>query len=179
MEAIPKTISTTTIYKGKVFDVLEAEIQQGEIEYKREIVVHKGSCIIVPVFADQTIALVRQYRHAAGRFLLEIPAGTLNPNEPPEIGAARELEEEIGVTATNIEKLTEFYVSPGFLTEKMYLYLATELTDTAQQLENDEILTIERYSFPHAFDLIRTGEIEDAKTIIGLILAGAKFGFAY
>lgn len=179
MEAIPKTTSTTTIYKGKVFDVLEAEIRQGDIEYKREIVVHKGSCVIVPVFADQTVALVRQYRHAAGKFLLEIPAGTLDPNEPPEIGSARELEEEIGVTAVKIEKLTEFYVSPGFLTEKMYLYLATDLAETAQNLEEDEILSIERYSFPQAFDLITTGEIEDAKTIIGLILAGAKFGFAY
>ncbi len=123
----PKVISTKKIYEGKVFDISIAEIQDGEIEYQREIVEHKGSAVIVPVFADKTVALVRQYRHAAGEYLLEIPAGTLNKGEDPKEGARRELEEEIGVTSDNIEKLTEFYVSPGFLTEKMFVYLATDL----------------------------------------------------
>ena len=175
----PEVIAIEEIYKGKIFDVRLAEIRDGDIEYKREIVTHKGSAVIIPVFADKTVALVRQYRHAAGEYLLEIPAGTLNTSEDPEIGARRELEEEIGVTANKIEKLTEFYVSPGFLTEKMHLYLATELTETAQNLEIDEILSIERMSFREAFDKIRNGEIVDAKTMIGLILAGAKFGFSY
>ena len=175
----PEVISTEDIYKGKIFDVHEAEIRDGDVRYKREIVKHKGSAVIIPVFADKTIALVKQYRHAAGKYLLEIPAGTLNKSEDPETGARRELEEEIGVTANKIEKLTEFYVSPGFLTEKMHLYLATELTETAQNLEEDELLSIERIGFTEAFDKIRNGEIEDAKTIIGLILAGAKFGFSY
>jgi ADP-ribose pyrophosphatase len=175
----PEVIATKDIYKGKIFDLYEAEIRDGDVRYKREIVAHKGSAVIIPVFADKTIALVRQYRHAAGEYLLEIPAGTLNTSEDPQIGARRELEEEIGVTANKIEKLTEFYVSPGFLTEKMHLYLATELTETAQNLEEDEILSIERMSFPEAFDKTRNGEISDAKTIIGLILAGAKFGFSY
>ncbi|MFN6963063.1 MAG: NUDIX hydrolase [Pyrinomonadaceae bacterium] len=179
MQDKPEVLASRQIYSGKVFDVLEAEIRQGDVEYKREIVTHHGSCVIVPVFADGTLALVRQYRHAAGKFLLEIPAGTLNENEPPEAGAARELEEEIGVTAERIEKLTEFYVSPGFLTEKMHLYMATGLAETAQRLEEDEILEIERYGFDEAFRLIRDGEIEDAKTIIGLIMAGARFGFIF
>lgn len=175
----PEIISTENIYKGKIFDVYEADIRDGDVRYKREIVKHKGSAVIIPVFADKTVALVRQYRHAAKEYLLEIPAGTLNLSEDPEIGARRELEEEIGVTANKIEKLTEFYVSPGFLTEKMHLYLATELTETAQNLEEDELLTIERIGFPESFDKIRNGEIVDAKTMIGLILAGAKFGFSY
>jgi len=175
----PEVISTEEIYKGKVFDVLEAEIQDGSVKYKREIVLHKGSAVIVPVFADKTVALVRQYRHAAGAFLLEIPAGTLEKGESPEIGAARELEEEIGVTSDKIEKLTEFYVSPGFLTEKMYVYMASDLTETAQNLEEDEILSIERLSFLEAFEKIKNGEIQDAKTIVGLILAGGRFGFSY
>lgn len=175
----PKVISTEKIYEGKVFDISIAEIQDGEIEYKREIVEHKGSAIIVPVFADNTVALVRQYRHAAGEYLLEIPAGTLNRGEDPKEGARRELEEEIGVTSTNIEKLTEFYVSPGFLTEKMFVYLATDLQAGQQNLEEDELLTIEKLTFPEAFEKIRKNEIQDAKTMIGLILAGAKFGFAY
>jgi len=176
MHSEPKIKNTELIYKGKVFDILEADIQHDDIEYKREIVTHRGSCVIIPVFPDETVALVRQYRYPAKKFLLEIPAGTLDPNEDPKIGAARELEEEIGVTAERIEKLTEFYVSPGFLTEKMHLYLATGLNETAQRLEEDEILTIERYSFSEAFNLIRTNRIEDAKTMVGIILAGLRFG---
>jgi ADP-ribose pyrophosphatase len=170
----PETISTETIYKGKVFDVLEAEIRHDHLQYKREIVVHKGSCVIVPLFGDGTIALVRQYRYAAEKFLLEIPAGTLNQGEDPEAGAAREVEEEIGVRAGKIEKLCEFYVSPGFLTEKMFLYLATDLTPTKQALEEDEILSIERYTISEALELIRCGEIEDAKTIVGIMLTEAR-----
>lgn len=175
----PEIISTEEIYKGKIFDVLKAEIRDGEIEYKREIVLHKGSAVIVPVFADKTVALVRQYRHAAGEYLLEIPAGTLNEDENPETGAMRELEEEIGVTAKTLEKLTEFYVSPGFLTEKMHVYLASDLTETQQNLEEDEILSIERYTFPEALEKIKNGEIQDAKTIVGLIFAGERFGFRF
>lgn len=175
----PETLSTETIYKGKVFDIRIDEIREGDVEYKREIVVHKGSAVIIPVFEDETVALVRQYRHAAGKHLLEICAGTLNNGEDPQTGAIRELEEEIGVTAAKIEKLTEFYVSPGFLTEKMFVFLATELTDTAQNLEEDELLTIERHSFPALFEMIRRGEIEDAKSIAGLILAGARLGHLF
>ena len=179
MENKPEILSTKEIYKGKVFELLEAEIQDGATKYKREILKHGGSAVIIPVFEDKTVALVRQYRHAAGKYLLEICAGTLEKDEDASIGANRELEEEIGVTAAKIEKLSEFYVSPGFLSEKMYLYLATELTQTAQNLEEDEILSIEKITFPEAFEKIKNGEIEDAKTIIGLILAGARFGFIF
>ena len=175
----PTVTATRSIYKGKIFDVIESDIRHDDLEYKREIVVHNGSSVMVPVYDDGTIALVRQYRYAAEKFLLEIPAGTLNKDEDPEKAALRELEEEIGVRASKMEKLSEFYVSPGFLTEKMHLYLATELTETAQRLEEDEILTIERYSFSDAFSLIRSGEIQDAKSIIGLILAGSRLGHIF
>ena len=175
----PKIISTETVYKGKVFDVSMAEIREGETAYKREIVLHKGSAVIVAVFADKTVALVKQYRHAAEKYLLEIPAGSLDGGETAETGARRELEEEIGVTAGKIEKLTEFYVSPGFLTEKMHIFLATDLTETKQNLDEDEIVEIEKITFEQAFEKIKNGEIEDAKTIVGLIFAGAKFGFVF
>ncbi len=175
----PEVISTRKIYEGKVFDVSIAEIKDGDTEYNREIVEHQGSVVIVPVFKDHTVALVRQYRHAAGEYLLEIPAGTLNKNENPLDGARRELEEEIGVTSENIEKLIEFYVSPGFLTEKMNVYLATNLIASQQNLEVDEILTIEKLTFKEAFEKIRSNEIKDAKTICGLVLAGAKLGFPF
>lgn len=175
----PKVISTEKIYEGKIFDVELAEIREGKSEYKREIVEHNGSAVIVPVFADKTVALVKQYRHAAGKYLLEIPAGTLEKGENAEKGARRELEEEIGVTAGKIEKLTEFYVSPGFLSEKMFVCLATDLTETQQNLEEDELIEIEKITFEEAFEKIKNGEIEDAKTMLGLIMAGAKFGFIY
>jgi len=175
----PEILATRSIYDGKIFDVVESEIRHDDVQYKREIVIHKGSAVIIPVFADGTVALVRQYRYAAEKFLLEVPAGTLNKDEDPQLGAERELEEEIGVRAGKVEKLTEFYVSPGFLTEKMYVFLATGLTKTAQRLEIDELLTIEQISFTAAFDLIRSGEIEDAKTIAGLVLAGARLGFPF
>lgn len=170
-------ISSKSIYKGKIFDVSLDRIREDKTEYEREIVWHKGSAVIVPVFADNTVALVKQYRHAAAKYLFEIPAGSLDQAESPEIGARRELEEEIGVTAGKIEKLSEFYVSPGFLSEKMFVYLATDLTETAQNLEDDELIEVEKFTFAQAFEMIRNNEIEDAKTIIGLILAGAKLGF--
>lgn len=169
-------LSSEPIYKGRIFDVRLDRIREGDIEYERDVVVHKGSAVIVPVFDDGTVALVRQYRHAAGKYLLEIPAGSLDGDESPETGAARELEEEIGVTAAKLEKILEFYVSPGFLTEKMFVFLATELTETAQNLETDELIEIERLTIPQAFDLIRNGGIEDAKTIVGLMFAGTRFG---
>lgn len=170
----PKKLSSETVYKGRIFDIRVDEIREGDIEYKREIIVHKGSAVIVPVFDDGTVALVRQYRHASGEYLLEIPAGTLELGEDPKIGAIRELEEEIGVTAANVEKLTEFFVSPGFLTEKMHVYLATGLTEVGQKLETDEILTIERHSIPNLLEMIKDGEIQDAKTMVGLMLAAGR-----
>ena len=175
----PNLIDSENIYTGRVFDVKIDTIREGDVEYKREIVVHKGSAVIVPMFENKTVALVRQYRHAAGQYLLEIPAGGVEQGETFEEGAKRELEEEIGVTASKIELLTEFYVSPGFLTEKMYVFLATGLTRTSQRLEVDELLTIEQISFSAAFELIRSGEIQDAKTIAGLVLAGARLGIPF
>jgi ADP-ribose pyrophosphatase len=174
-----EALGTESIYKGKIFDVDIYEIRHGELEYKREIVKHNGSVVIVPVFDDGTVGMVRQYRYAAGKFLLEIPAGTMEPGEDVEAAARRELEEEIGVTASKFEKLTEFYVSPGFLTEKMYVYLASGLTATAQNLDEDEILAVERHSFADLFEMIRNGKIEDAKTICGITLAGARMGFSF
>ena len=173
----PQVLSNKLIYTGSIFDVSLARIREDEIEYEREIVSHDGSAVIVPVFPDQTVALVKQYRHAAGKYLWEIPAGSLEKDENPETGARRELEEEVGATAGKLELLTEFYVSPGFLSEKMFVFLATELIETEQNLEADELIELERFTFERAFEMIRAGEIEDAKTIVGLILAGAKFGF--
>jgi ADP-ribose pyrophosphatase len=175
----PQIISSKPIYQGRIFNISQATVREGDVTYEREIISHYGSAVIVPVFADETVALVRQYRHPAGKYLLEIPAGSLNKDEDAKIGAIRELEEEIGVRAAKIEKLTEFYVSPGFLSEKMFVFLATELSEVGQKLEEDELISVERIIFPEAFEMIRNGEIEDAKTMLGLILAGARFGYSF
>lgn len=175
----PEIISTKQIYQGKIFEVSLAQVKEENVSYEREVITHPGSAVIVPIFQDETIALVRQYRHPAREYLLELPAGSLEKNENPELGARRELAEEIGVTAESIVKLIEFYVSPGFLGEKMYVFLATELADVGQKLEDDELIKIEKIDFPAARRLILENKIEDAKTIIGLTLAAHKLGISF
>ena len=172
----PQILDSKEIFHGRVFDVAVDTIREGDKTYQREIVHHPGSAVIVPVFDDGTIALVRQYRHPALRYLLEAPAGTLQRGEVPEDGAARELEEELGVVAGRLEKLSEFFVSPGFCEEKMWVYLATQLTETEQRLEDDEIIEVVRIPFSQALGMITTGEIEDAKTIIGIMLSAPRIG---
>jgi len=174
--AAPKILNSEKVFRGRVFEVTVDTIQEGTVTYQREVVQHPGSAVIIPVFADDTVALVKQYRHPAVQYLLEAPAGTLKDRERPEVGAARELEEELGVVAGKLEKLTEFFVSPGFCAEKMWLYLATELIETAQQLEADEIIEVVRVPFSQALEMITDGEIQDAKTIIGLMLAAPRVG---
>lgn len=175
-KATPEFIDSTKVFEGRVFDVTVDTVREGDATYVREVVHHPGSAVILPAFDDGTIALVRQYRHPAVKYLLELPAGTLNENERPEEGAARELEEELGVVAGNLEKLSEFFVSPGFCEEKMWLYLATNLTETAQRLEADELLDVVRLPVDRALQMITDGEIEDAKTIIGLMMAASRLG---
>ena len=172
----PKILGSEKLFAGRVFDVTVDTIREGEVTYIREVVHHPGSAVILPAFDDGTIALVRQYRHPAVKYLLELPAGTLNDRERPEEGAARELEEELGVVAGKLEKLSEFFVSPGFCEEKMWLYLATELRETAQRLEDDEKIEVVRVPVGRALQMITEGEIEDAKTIIGLMLAAPRLG---
>lgn len=175
-EQQPQIVASEEIFRGRVFDVTVDTVREGETTYKREVVHHPGSAVIIPAFPDGTIALVRQYRHPAVRYLLEAPAGTLNRGERPEEGAARELEEELGFVAGKLEKLSEFFVSPGFCEEKMWLYLATDMTKTAQRLEDDELLDVVRLPVQQALEMITDGEIEDAKTIIGLMLAAPRLG---
>ncbi|HRH42041.1 MAG TPA: NUDIX hydrolase [Pyrinomonadaceae bacterium] len=176
---LPEIISSEQILATKLFNVSRSTVREGEITYQRDLILHSGSAVIIPVFDDETVALVRQYRHAAGKYLLELPAGSLEKGESPEICAAREVQEEIGYNAGKIELLTEFYVSPGFLNEKMFVFLATELTEVGQNLDDDELLSVERFSFPEIYQMIFQGEFEDAKTMLGLILAGTKFGFNF
>src|SRR5258707_10459926 len=172
----PEFLDSNTVFEGRVFSGSVDNVREGGKTYTREVVHHSGRAVILPAFEDGTICLVRQYRHPAVRYLLELPAGTLNDKERPEEGAARELEEELGLVAGKLEKLAEFFVSPGFCEEKMWLYLATDLTETAQRLEDDELIEVVRLPIDRALQMITDGEIEDAKTIIGLMLAAPRLG---
>lgn len=172
----PEVLDSRDVFHGRVFDVSVDTIRESGKTYIREVVHHPGSAVIVPVYDDGTVGLVRQYRHPAVRYLLEIPAGTLEASERPEEGAARELEEELGVRPGRLEKLTEFFVTPGFCEEKMWLYLATDLEATTQRLEDDEQIEIVRIPWVRAFEMISDGEIEDGKTIIGLMMAAQRLG---
>ncbi|HEY1403875.1 MAG TPA: NUDIX hydrolase [Pyrinomonadaceae bacterium] len=170
----PEVVASEDVYRGRIFTVTLDTVREDGREHRREVVRHPGSAAIVAVHDDNTVSLVRQYRHPTVKYLLEIPAGSRGDFEPPEECAARELEEELGLVAERWEKLSEFFVSPGFCGEKMWVYLATDLTETKPNPEDDENLEIIRLPIGRALEMIEAGEIEDAKTIIGLTLAASR-----
>jgi ADP-ribose pyrophosphatase len=139
----------------------------------RDVVVHAGAVVILPLFDPDHFLLVRQYRHAPEVELWELPAGTLEPNEPPMEAARRELLEETGYQAETLEPLLEFYSSPGILTERMRCFTASGLTWTGQQLDPAEQITVEKMSWRTARRQLVRGEFRDAKTIavLGTYLA--------
>ncbi|HYX41926.1 MAG TPA: NUDIX hydrolase [Pyrinomonadaceae bacterium] len=170
----PEVLASEDVWRGRVFSLSVDMVREEGREYRREVVRHPGSGVIVPLYDDGTVALVRQYRHPAVKYLLEIPAGSRDGFETPEECAARELQEELGLVAARWEKLCEFFPSPGFCAEKMWLYLATELSATKAGPEDDELIEIVRLPLTRALDMIAAGEIEDAKTIIGLTMTAAR-----
>ena len=173
---LPEVLGSEEIYRGRIFEVAVDTVREGDRMYTREVVRHPGGAGTVAVFDDGTVALVRQYRHPTMRYVLEIPAGKLEARERPEVCAARELEEELGVRAGRMELLTEFFTTPGFCAEKLWVFLATDLRETAQNLEDDELVEVERMTLRRALEMIVSREIEDAKTIIGLLLAASRLG---
>lgn len=135
-----------------------------------EIVVHPGAVVVLPLLADDELIMLRNFRPALDRELWELPAGTLDvEGEPPQAAALRELEEEAGYRAGRIVPLGEFYTSPGVMTELIRAFVATDLTETAQNLEPGEKIAPERMSATEALAMIRDGRIVDAKTIITLL----------
>ncbi|HLL76080.1 MAG TPA: NUDIX hydrolase [Pyrinomonadaceae bacterium] len=166
----PEVLSSEDVFRGRVFTVSVDSVREHGREYVRDVVRHAGSGVVIPLHDDATVSLVRQYRHPAVKYMLEAPAGSRDPFESPEDCARRELEEEMGLAAGRLELLAEFFVSPGFCSEKMWLYLATDLTETEASPEDDELLEVVRLPLSRALEMIATNEIEDAKTIIGLML---------
>lgn len=177
-EETPEVLASEKIFKGRVIEVAVDTVREGDQTYAREVVRHQGGAGVVAYFEDHSVALVRQYRHPAGRYVLELPAGKIEDGEPPEACAARELEEEIGVRASRMELLSEFFTTPGFCSERLWVFLADGLTETALGHEEDEIIEVVRLPFARALAMIASGEIDDAKTIIGLLLAAQRLNHA-
>lgn len=170
-----KVHEITSLYNGKIFNVaLEKVTLPNGVTKDREVVRHPGAAAMVPLLDDGNVVLVKQYRHAVNNYLWEIPAGTLEPHEEPMACAERELVEETGYEATNFDKLTEILPAPGYTDEHIHIFLATGLTLAEQRLEDDEVLTVQPTPFDKAIEMIKTGEIQDAKTIVGLLLTSMK-----
>ena len=165
-----RILETKTLYQGKVFSVRQDRIAEpGGIEATRDIVVHRGSVVILPVFPDGGILLVRQYRHALGAFLWELVAGRLEAGESKAAGARRELIEETGYTAGRMREILEIFPSPGFVTERMWIFAATGLRRGVAQPEADERITARKFSLAALEKMIRGGSLHDGKSVAAIL----------
>lgn len=166
-------VDSVPVFTGKVINLRVDSVQLPDgKKATREVVEHPGAVAVVPILADGSIILVKQYRHPVGETTWEIPAGKLDTKEAPDLCAHRELEEETGYQADNIRKLTTFFTTPGFTDEVMHLYVAHDLRKTAQNTDADEFIDVLSISRVDALAMIQSGEIKDAKSIIGILMAG-------
>lgn len=164
------------IYDGHIVHLHVKTVKLPSGHYaKREVIRHAGAVAVVPLLPDGRVMLIRQYRHAVGKTLLEIPAGTLEPNEDPNLAAIRELREEIGHSAKQLVHIGGIYVAPGYSTEFIHIYIATDLVHDPLQADADEIIEIEPMLLSDALEAIQRGDIQDAKSIVGLLWAGQRF----
>jgi NTP pyrophosphohydrolases including oxidative damage repair enzymes len=168
-----ETIKVERIFTGKILtlDVETVKLPDGQIG-TREVIHHPGAVAILPVDSTGEIFMVRQYRKALEQVLLEIPAGKLEPGEDPMECAKRELAEEIGKKAENWTLLVSVWSAPGFADEKLYIYLAEGLSEYFLAPDEDEFLQVEKYSVERLQSLIRSGEVQDTKTVLALLAAG-------
>jgi len=165
-------LRSETLLKGRAFLIRRDYLKTPDgHETKLDIIEHGGSVVIVPVDKDGNLIFVRQYRHAAGTDLLELPAGTLEKDEDPAVCAAREIREETGFAADKIEKIGDFYLAPGYSTEFMHVYLAQGLRHDPLEADTDEFLSVETIPFAEAIQMAEKGEIPDAKSLAALLLA--------
>jgi ADP-ribose pyrophosphatase len=168
-------LSSRAVHRGRILDlsVDRVRLPNGR-EVELELARHPGAAAVVPLDAEGRVHLVRQYRYATGGWLLEVPAGKLDAGEAPEACAAREVEEETGMRPGRLTPLGWIWTSPGFTDEKIWLYLATELTPVPQRLQHDEVLTIETLPFERAVAAAGRGEIVDAKSVCALLRAAEE-----
>lgn len=160
------------IYNGKIIKLYKDIITIKNKNIIRETIAHPGSVVLIPVFNKKTkeIVLVKQFRYAINKYILELPAGTRKINESTFVCAKRELEEETGYKAGKLKKISEFYPSPGILAEKMHLFLATDLIESKQKLDVNEDIKTFKIKLSKALKMVKTGRITDAKTIIGILM---------
>jgi ADP-ribose pyrophosphatase len=168
---LPRRIASERIYEGRRISLRKDTYDDEGVEFVREIVEHPGAAVLVPFLTDDELVLVRQHRPAVGRTLLELPAGTLEPDEDPALCAARELEEETGYRAGKIEPLGFVYPSPGVLGEVMHFFRARDLRPGERRPDPGEKIEVVRMSVGQALAGIRNGKITDGKTVVGLMLA--------
>lgn len=162
--------SSQPIFRGKVFSVRRhSVVEPGGVPATRELVHHAGSAVILPRFRDGRIILVRQFRLAAGGSLWELPAGSLEKNETALHAAKRELAEETGYESSSWRKLVQYYPSPGFLDEKLTLFLARNIRPGPPCPESDERIRVRSFPMPELLSMMRTGKIRDGKTLLGLL----------
>lgn len=170
MPELPRLVSSTTVYEGRLFNVELDELDMpGGVRAYRETLRHPGAVAMVPVLDDGRIALVTQYRHAAGRRLLEIPAGTLERGEDPPAAVDRELQEEVGLRPGHVQPLGGLFVAPGYTTEYIHLFICTRLIESRLDGDEDEDIEVELRTLDQALSAIDSGEIADAKSVIGLL----------
>jgi len=160
------------VFQGRLISVRvdTVELPDGRTT-TREVVEHPGAVAVVPIDDEGCVLLVRQYRYAIGRDLLEIPAGTREPNETPEETARRELAEEIGHEPGTLRKLFQVYLAPGYSTEKIHYFIATDLRPVTATGDEDEFIEVVRVPLPEALTGIASGEFQDAKTVAAITLA--------
>lgn len=170
-----RTLSSKVVYKGRIFSITADDVAEpGGVRAKRDVIRHNGSVVVLAVDtktnpADPGILLIRQYRHAAGQFLLELPAGRIEPGEKPIPAGKRELIEETGYRAKRWAKYVRYFASPGFLSEAMNILLAEDLTLGEATPEDDERIEIHMTPLSEALRLIHDGKILDGKTLIGVL----------
>jgi ADP-ribose pyrophosphatase len=175
---IPKVLKSETLYRGRAFTlrVDELEYEPGRTS-RLEMVEHTGAVTMLPLDDEGNLWFIRQYRHSAGGVILELPAGTLGQGEDPALGAARELQEEIGMKARRLEHLLGFWLAPGYSTEYMHLYLAADLTPSKLAEDEDEYITVEKIPVARALALADRGELQDSKSLVALYAAARKLGW--
>ncbi|MCC6579664.1 MAG: NUDIX hydrolase [Phycisphaeraceae bacterium] len=160
----------TQVFEGRRFQVhaLDMAGPDGRV-FRKEVVVHPGAVVILPLLDAQTVVLIRNERVAVGQTLWELPAGTLESGEEPLACAWRELIEETGYRAGHIAALTDFYTSPGICTERMWAFVARDLAHVGQQLDENEHITPEPVAMTKAMDMLKSGDIRDGKTLATLL----------
>ena len=169
-----RTLESRVRYEGRTVSVRSERVAlPNGHQVELDVVRHPGAAAVVPLDADGSLLMVRQYRHTVGGWLLEVPAGKLSPGEEPAACAHRELEEEAGVRATTLRELGSIFVSPGFCDERIWLFLATDLVPSEQRLEADEVLAVERLPLAEAERRAVDGELVDAKSTVAILRAAA------